>query len=101
MNADPVWLLLAAYGFGVVAFVLVGCLEWAMSAVELRRIDRDEWSRGEPWQIAHQHRARDRERISINHAATLITWSSVWPLLVLSLILRIAGRRRKERTTHE
>lgn len=101
MNADAVWLLPVAYGIGVVAFVLVGCLEWAMSAGEMRRIDRDDWSRGEPWQQRHNHQARERERISIDHAFTIIRWSFAWPLLVVGVLVRIAARRRKARATHE
>lgn len=101
MNTDAVALLIAAYGVGVAAFAIVGFLEWAMSTSELRRIDRDEWSRGEPWQIAHQHAARDRERVSIDHAFTIITYSPVWPLLVAGVLVRIVTRRRKERAAHD
>jgi hypothetical protein len=101
VTTDAVWLLPAAYGVGVVVFALVGALEWAMSAGEMRRIDRDEWSHGEPWQVAHNNRARDRERVSIDHAATLITYSPIWPLLVVGVLVRIATRHRKERATHE
>lgn len=100
MNADAVWPLIA-YGVGTVVFWLVGFLEWCLSAIEIRRIDRDEWSHGEPWQIAHNNRARDRERVSIDHAATLITYSPIWPLLVVGVLVRIATRHRKERATHE
>jgi hypothetical protein len=101
VNADAVWPLLAAYGAGVCVFAVVGLLEWAMCAGELRRLDRDEWSRGEPWQQRHNNLARDRERTSIDHAFTVITWSPAWPVLVLGVLVRIVGRRRKERATHE
>lgn len=101
MNADAVWLLPVAYGIGVVAFALVGCLEWAMSAGEMRRIDRDDWSHGEPWQQRHNNAARDRERTSIDQAVTIIQWSPLWPLLVAGVLVRIAARRRKARATHD
>lgn len=89
------------YCLGLITFALVGFLEWGMSAAEMRRIDRDEWSRGEPWQIAHNNRARDRERTSIDHAVTLLKYAAVWPLLVLGVLVRIITRRRKEHATHD
>lgn len=101
MNADAVWPLLAAYGAGVCVFSVVGFLEWAMSYIEMRRIDRDPWSHGEPWQQRHQNLARDRERTSIDHAFTIITWSPAWPLLVLGVLVRVIRRRRKARATHD
>lgn len=101
MTTDAVWLLPTAYGVGIVIFALVGTLEWAMSAAEMRRIDRDEWSRGEPWQRAHQIRASERETVSIDHAATLITWSPVWPLLVLGVLVRMITRHRKDDATRD
>lgn len=101
MTTDAVWLLPVAYGVGLVAFALVGFLEWGMSAGEMRRIDRDEWSRGEPWQRAHQNNARDRELASMDHAFTMIRYSPVWPLLVLGVLVRMTTRHRKERATHE
>lgn len=98
---NPAAWTLAAYCLGLVVFALVGFLEWAMSVVEMRRIDRDDWSHGEPWQVAHNNRARDRERTSINHASILLVYSAVWPLLVLGVLVRMINRHRKERATHE
>jgi hypothetical protein len=95
------FLLITAYLIGLAAFVLVGALEWAMSAAEIRRIDRDPWSRGEPWQRDHQHAALDRERASIDHAATILTYSAVWPLLVAGVLVRSITRHRKEHPAHE
>lgn len=101
MTTDAVWLLPAAYGVGVVAFALVGFLEWGLSAAEMRRIDRDEWSHGEPWQQRHNNLARDRENATIDNAFTIIRYSPVWPLLVVGVLVRMLTRHRKERATHE
>lgn len=101
-NMDtPLALLTTIYCIGLGTFALVGFLEWAMSAAEMRRIDRDDWSHGEPWQQRHNNAARDRERTSIDHAFTLIRWSPAWPLLVAGVLVRITTRRRKARATHD
>lgn len=98
---DTAWQLITAYAVGLVVFAIVGFLEWAMSTAEMRRIDRDEWSRGEPWQRAHNHRARDREHVSIDHAVTVVMYSPIWPLLVAGVLVRMINRHWKERATHD
>lgn len=98
---DTTWLIIATYAAGVCVFSLVGFLEWAMSYAEMRRIDRDQWSHGEPWQQRHNNLARDRERAAIDHAFTIIRWSPAWPLLVVGVLMRVITRRRKARATHE
>ena len=98
---NPAHLITAAYCIGLIAFALVGFLEWGLSAAEMRRIDRDDWSHGEPWQQRHNNLARDRERTSIDHAFTIIRWSPAWPLLVVGVLVRMTARHRKERATHD
>lgn len=99
MNAGA--MAVAGYIIGLLAFALVGLLEWAMSAIEIRRIDRDDWARGEPWQRAHNHREREREQASGGRALTLTMYAPVWPLLILIVLYRIARRRKEPDATHE
>lgn len=89
----------SAYVIGLITFAASGLVEIGLSAAELRRIDRDDWSRGEPWQQRHNHRERERERAAARRAASLVVYSPVWPLLVMLVAWRIAGRLRKGTTT--
>jgi hypothetical protein len=94
MISEPATLI-GLYAIGLVAFAASGLVELAMCAVELRRIDRDDWSRGEPWQQRHNHAHRERERLDARRAATLVVYSPLWPALVLVVAVRIITRLTK------
>jgi hypothetical protein len=91
----------AIYLLGLLMFALVGLIEWTMSAVELRRIDRDDWARGEPWQRRHNTSDREREQARGFRSLSLVIYSPIWPLMVTVVLWRIATRSRKERPTHD
>lgn len=93
---DAAWPLVI-YVIGLIAFALVGALEMALCSVELRRLDRDDWSRGEPWQREHIHAARDRERATSQRSASLIIYAPLWPLMVAAVLVRMTTRYIKGR----
>lgn len=91
----------AAYCIGLMSFALVGLIEIALSAIELRRIDRDDWARGEPWQRRHNTRERELEQARARRSATLVVYAPVWPLLFVAVVWRLITRLRKERPTSD
>jgi hypothetical protein len=95
--------LIAVYTYlaGVILFALVGLIEWTMSAVELRRIDRDDWARGEPWQRRHNTSEREREQARAFRSLSLVIYAPIWPLMVTVVLWRIVTRTRKEGRTHD
>lgn len=98
---NPGLITLYTYLAGLLLFALVGLIEWSMSAGEMRRIDRDDWARGEPWQRRHNTSEREREQARAFRSLSLVVYAPIWPGLVLVVLWRIATRRRKERPTHD
>jgi hypothetical protein len=98
MTFHPALIGLYVYLAGIILFALVGLIEWAMSVVELRRIDRDDWARGEPWQRRHNTSEREREQARAFRSLSLVVYAAIWPLMVTVVLWRIATRTRKEGT---
>lgn len=88
-------LIVGVYVVGLIAFAASGLVELGLCAVALRQLDRDDWSRGEPWQQRQNHRERDRERDAARRAATLVVYSPLWPALAFIVACRIIGRLTK------
>lgn len=87
--------VVAVYVVGLIAFAASGLVELGLCAVALRQLDRDPWSRGEPWQQRQNHRERDREHEASRRAATLVVYSPLWPALAFIVAARIIGRLTK------
>lgn len=87
--------LVGVYVIGLIAFASSGLVELVLCRIAMRQLDRDPWSRGEPWQQRQNHHEREREEDAARRAGTLVVYSPLWPALVLIVAARIIGRLTK------